>query len=252
MSGPRRARWRIALFTVSALVAALAAVTAAVWAYTHATGVSTASIVGGALVSLDGRTVSVTTALAPCGETDTLIAAEQPARVTLTLEYTYSKHPSCTGMPAFAVYSVRLQAPLRHRRLVDGVSGKPVPFFDTRGILRPGYLPPGYAFRYDAPDASELLTYQFPYLALPRQPGVSCSQLYSASDDDLLVIMQATGGTLGWPAKIRPRAVTVRGHRALAIPGRISWTQDSQMIVVATNNSALPMDALIRVADSVG
>jgi hypothetical protein len=134
---------------------------------------------------------------------------------------------------------------------VDGVTGKLIPFFDSRRILRPGYLPPGYAFRYNAPGASELLSYQFPYLALPGQPAVSCTQVYSASDDGLLVVMQATGGTLGWSARTRPRTVTVHGHRALVIPGRIGWNQDGQTIVVATNDPALPTDELISVADSI-
>jgi hypothetical protein len=132
-----------------------------------------------------------------------------------------------------------------------GADGRPVPFFDSRRILWPGYLPPGYAFRYDAPDAPELLSYQFPYLALPRQPTVGCAQLYSASDDDLLVVMQVTGGTVRWPPRARPRAVTVHGHRALAIPGRISWTQDGQTIVVAANNPGLSVLDLLRVANSL-
>lgn len=106
-------------------------------------------------------------------------------------------------MPGFAVYDARLRVPLGHRELVDGATDKPVPYFDTRRLLRPGYLPPGYAFRYDAPDASGLLGHE--YLAVPRDAKASCSQLYSTGESDMLVITQADGGTLAWPPGIKPR-----------------------------------------------
>jgi len=249
MSGSRRNGRRVVLFTVGLATAVLAAAVTGLWVHRHSMVVDSESIDGGALVSSDGRTVSVMGVLA-CDWTAWLTAAEQPARVVITLQTAHPGTPSCSGMPGFAVYHAMLRAPLGHRELMDGATDKPVPYFDSRRLLRPGYLPPGYGFRYDAPDASGLLGYE--YLAVPRNTEVSCSQLYSAGDADMLVITQASGGTLAWPPRIRPRPVIVRGHRALAIPGRISWSLNDQTIVVAATDAALPMTELIAVADSLG
>ena len=241
-------KWRIVLPAIVA--ATVVAVAATVWllASRNGAGVTTQSIDGGALVSSDGRTVSVTVGT-NCNQTNTLTASEQQAVVTVAVQVRVSG-PPCSGFPGAAVYSARLRAPLGHRSLVDGATGRPVPIFDGRRILRPAYLPPGYALRYDAPDAFYLLGSQ--YLAVPQDPTVSCSQLYAAHGfQDLLVITQASGGTLHWPPDFVPRAVTVRGHRALAVSGRVSWTQDGQTIVVAATDQALPASELIAVADSL-
>jgi hypothetical protein len=229
------------------------ATTVGLWTSVNETVTSAETIDGGALVSSGGQTVSVT-GISACDWTGVrLAAAEQPDRVVLTLQYTRPTVDTCSGMPDTAVYSARLQAPLGHRTLVDGATGKPVSFFDSRRILRPSYLPAAYTFRYDAPDASGLLGYE--YLAAPRGATASCTQLYSADGDEydrLLVVIQAYGGELEWPPRTKPRPVTVHGRRALGIPGRISWTQDGQTIIVAANDPGLPAPELLRVADSVG
>ena len=87
---------------------------------------------------------------------------------------------------------------------------------------------------------------------MPVAATVSCSQLYAAADpyDDLIVITQARGARLEWPG-IKPRRLLVRGHPALAIPGRISWTEDGQLIVVATDNPVVHARELIAVAESL-
>jgi len=211
---------------------------------------STESIDGGALVSSDGRTVSVMGVGACDWSNMHLTAAEQPGSVVLTLRYTRPLQDTCSGMPGYAAYHTQLQAPLGHRRLVDGVTGKAVPYFDSRHLLRPAYLPLGYQFRYDAPSATGLLSYD--YQAAPEGATVSCSQLYSrAGGPDLLVITQATGGRLTWPTQVRPQPVIVHGHQALAIPGRLSWTQGGQTIVVAATDPDLPESELVSVAASL-
>ena len=43
----------------------------------------------------------------------------------------------------------------------------------------------------------------------------------------------------------------VRGRPALALPERISWSQDGQTIVVARPDPVLPANELINVADSL-
>jgi hypothetical protein len=185
-----------------------------------------------------------------CDWTDTLIADEQPARMTLTVRYSHPRIPSCSGMPGFAVYRARLAAPVGRRQLIDGVTGKRIPFFYGNRILRPSYVPPGYVFRYDAPAAYELPGFE--YLAA-FGGSASCSRLYTTGDpNDLLVITQAVGRNLPWPLTLKPRPVRVHGHGGLVAPGRISWTEDGQTVVVATNNTTLPQPALLAVADSLG
>ena len=249
MSAFRRP-WLVAVLAI--LIAVIVVPVGAVagwWVYAHHTVVTVESITGGALVSSDGRTVAVS-GVVGCDATDTLRAAEQPGRVTLTLDYVHLANPPCSGIPGFAVYRARLQAPLGRRALVDAATGRPVPYFDASSLDKPGYLPPGYAFRYAAPDAFGLFGGE--YLAVPVDARLSCSQIYSPSDDyDLLVITQADGGRLVWPAGVKPRKLTVRGRPALAIPGRISWVQDGQLIVVATNNPELRLPELVAVADSM-
>lgn len=76
-SGSRGARRRFALIAVGVVIAAPVAAAVALWALSPGTERGAAPVVGGALVSADGRSVSVTTALAPCGETDSLEACSR-------------------------------------------------------------------------------------------------------------------------------------------------------------------------------
>lgn len=199
------------------------------------------SISGSALISANERTISVTAA-GSCDDTINLSADEQPTGVALTLHYTHPRIPPCSGMPGFAVYDVHLSAPLGQRHLLDGLTGARIPFFNVAGIARPAYLPAGYMFRYNAPDASDLLTYQ--NLQIPRD--ARCSQIY-AHGYDLLVITQ--GGTLIMPPRAKPKQITVNGHPALEFPSAVSWTERGQRLTVSSED--LPDSELIAVAMSM-
>ncbi|HYK31655.1 MAG TPA: hypothetical protein VEV63_06820 [Streptosporangiaceae bacterium] len=237
---PRRHPWRIALVVVAALLAIPVAVVGIAWLAYNSEVTTDFSVTGGALVSANGRTVSVV-AGALCDDTVNLTADEQPASVAITLHDTHPRVSRCSGMPGFAVYHVQLSQPLGRRRLLDGITGDRIPFFDVADVVRPAYIPPGYAFSYYAPEATELLSYGFP--PLPR--AAVCSQLYQ-NGSDLLVVTQ--GGTL-LPLRSKPRRITVNGHPALEFPGAITWTAHGQRLTVSAQD--LPSAQLIAVADSL-
>jgi hypothetical protein len=74
---------------------------------------------------------------------DRFTAAEAPSRVTLRLMVFH--YPDCQAMQALTTGTVRLRAPLGHRALIDGLTGKPLPSVDERQFARVTYLPPGTA-----------------------------------------------------------------------------------------------------------
>lgn len=232
--------WRVALIFVVVLLATPVAVIGAAWLYYSGAVTTDASVSGGALLSADGRTISVT-AGGLCDDTITLTSDEQSSSVAITLHYTHPRTPTCSGMPGFAVFHVHLSQPLGRRRLLDGVSADRIPLFDLAGIVRPGYIPSGFVFSYDAPDAAELLSYEYPLI--PR--AAVCSQLYQ-DGNDLLVVTE--GGTM-LPSRVKPRRIVVNGHPALEFPGAITWTAHGQRLTVSAQD--LPSAQLIAVADSL-
>ena len=236
----RRHPWRIALVIVAVLLGIPVAIVGIAWLTYNSSVTTDLSVSGGALVSADGRTVSVT-AGALCDDTVTLTADEQPASVVITLHDTHPRIARCSGMPGFAVYHVPLVQPLGRRRLLDGLTGDRIPFFDVADVVRPTYVPPGYVFRYDAPEAVELFSYGYP----PLPKAAVCSQLYERGDD-VLIITQ--GGTL-LPPRAKPRHITVSGHPALEFTGAITWTAHGQRFTVSAQD--LSAAELIAVADGM-
>jgi hypothetical protein len=237
---PGRHPWRLALIIIAVLLGIPVAIVGIAWLANNTSVTTDVSVSGSALVSSDGRTVSVI-AGALCDDTVNITAAEQPARVVVTLHDTHPRTPRCSGMPGFAVYHVHLSQPLGRRRLLDGVTGDRIPFFDLADAIRPMYVPPGYVFSYDAPDADELLSYAYP----PIVKTAVCSQLYQRGDD-LLVVTQ--GGSL-LPPRVKPRRIRVNGHLALEFPGAITWIAHGQRFTISAQD--LPAAQLIAVADSM-
>ena len=52
----------------------------------------------------------------------------------------------CPAGLAIGTAAVALRHPLAVRSLVDGTTGRPIPYQDGRKLLRVTYLPPGYQF----------------------------------------------------------------------------------------------------------
>jgi hypothetical protein len=73
----------------------------------------------------------------------TLTATESARSVTLVL--TSGPEPSNCDFTAVKDVTVSWRHPLGHRALIDGTTGKPIAYIDTRDFPRAAYLPPGYS-----------------------------------------------------------------------------------------------------------
>jgi hypothetical protein len=242
--------WRILLVFVAVLTIVPAGVIGGVWLFRNSDVITFDSVEGGALVSGDGRTIAVTGDGMLCDQVITLHAVEAEATVTLDLRNAQPRRPQCAGMTGYAVYRVRLSLPLGRRRLIDGVTGKPVPYLDVKAIRRPAYVPPGYVFRYDEPVARGFPFYPQPPVTIHGR--VSCSEVFSTREDHWLVITQQPVGPVRWPATFRLRAVTVQGHRALTYAGLLTWIQDGLRFTVRSDaGPPLPLSELLAIASSI-
>ena len=143
-SGARLGAVAAALMAAALAVASLLQAGAAAGAV--ATKTST-EVITGALVAPDGRHIVVPYTGGGCVQGATLTATETGSKVTLVLRQVLSGAAIC---PADLIVgldvSVTLPHPLWGRSLVDGSTGRPIPYFDGRKLLRVTYLPPGYRF----------------------------------------------------------------------------------------------------------
>jgi hypothetical protein len=239
------------LVAAMAIAGGLAAVCAG-WPVPGGSGsVSRQGYSGGAIVSADGRTLTVGPYGLSCPATVTVVARESTGRVALFVQYlTPDNPPACppgSGTAALrSEQTVRLRAPLGRRRLVDGATGSPTPWISARFVLRPTALPPGY----------RLLELR-PWLNLTGTSRPACAQSYQAPDDpDVLEIIQTAGsgpilgGAGGW-TKIR-----VRGHPGQASRNLITWRENGLMdyVLIGEQDPAGPQvlstRQLVAIADS--
>ena len=211
---------------------------------------------GTAIVSADGRTITV----GPypevgCPATVTPVARESATQVALFLEYvTPPGPPSCLNVgvaePMVGACDIRLAQPLGARKLADGATGRAIAWISARLVLRPAALPAGYRFNDLIPAAD-----------LSRRLGpAGAVQFYDSPDTPAAVeITQSAGvsprmpgpGAGGWTA------IRVRGHRGRAACNLITWRENglTDFIVVRTQNGpdepqVLSTQQLIAIADS--
>jgi len=207
---------------------------------------------GTAIVSTDGRTLTVGPYGLSCGATVTVVAHESSSRVALFVQYlTPDNPPACpphAGTSALRLeQSIRLRVPLGRRRLVDGATGRATAWMSARLVLRPTALPPGYRLR-------ELR----PWLNLTQSSRPSCVQFYQAQNDgnELEIVqsagsMQILGAGSGTWTQIR-----VRGYPGHARRNLITWRENGLTDYVLTGDQssagapALSTRQLIAIADS--
>jgi hypothetical protein len=178
---------------------------------------------GTAVVSIDGRTVTVGPYLNACPAKISVVARESGTRVALLLRYVTPDNPPNCGQVAVGLgsQSVRLHAPLGSRKLVDGRSGRELEWISARRVLRPKAVP-------------ELRLSQLipaAYFSSPQRPGpAGCAQFYSRrSNRFYLFIVQSAGGfqaPLPKPGKVGWTSIRVRGHRGRAERNLITWRED--------------------------
>lgn len=118
-----------------------------------------------ALVSADGRVVTVPAAGGGCVRRVALTASETSDEVQLRLtEYAISgPGVACTTEFRPLQASTRLAAPLGDRQLVDYASGgRPVPFIPGSDLAQPRWLPEGAQGASSSPWGGWTRTYTFP------------------------------------------------------------------------------------------
>jgi hypothetical protein len=207
---------------------------------------------GTAIVSADGRTVTVGPYLPACPAKVTVVARESATQVALFLRYLTPSHPSACpqAMPALVdSRDVRLDAPLGNRKLVDGATGRPTAWISARLVLRPNALPAGVRLFELIPAVNH---------SRPQSPGpAGCVQFYSWNGDpNYLEIVQSAGSLkVPRPAKGGLTRIRVRGHPGLAARNLITWRENGLTdYILAGPGPAGPQvmstQQLIAIADS--
>jgi hypothetical protein len=206
---------------------------------------------GTAIVSADGRTVTIGPYLPDCPAKVTVVARESATQVALFLQHLTPAHPPpCQqAMPALVDSQVRLHAPLGSRKLVDGATGKPTAWISARLVLRPTVLPAGFRPFELIPAINH---------SRPQSPGpAGCVQFYSwHGDPNYLEIVQSAGSLqVPGPAKGGLTPIRVRGHHGRAARNLITWRENglTDYILVGPGPpgpQALSTQQLIAIADS--
>lgn len=218
------------------LVGALAVVALLVYWFLDVTGVLAGSSViytgydGPAMVSADGRTVTVGGFSYPCFGTVSPLAQESARHVRLSLRWTTpNKHGACNkSMALVPAMDVHLSAPLGARTLVNGDNGRALDWFDGRRVLHPSRLPAGYALQYVSPAVRS-------GLATGPRYQVGCIQDYQSSTTGAVLIITQILGTANTPPdpQDHPTAIRVRGHPGQADAHSITWTEGGQTIRIS-------------------
>jgi hypothetical protein len=211
---------------------------------------------GTAIVSADGRTVTVGQyPSGDCPAAVTPVARESATRVALFLEYvTPGNPPSCPQAAAALVnaHDIRLRQPLGNRKLVDGATGRAIAWISSRLVLRPTFLPAGYALSELIPAAS---------LSRAQSPGpAGCVQLYTARDrpDDLMIVQSVRSVRVPGARPGRWTPVRVRGQPGLASGNQVTWREHGLVDYIASVGAGTSQDGppglstqqLIAIADS--
>lgn len=208
---------------------------------------------GTAIVSTDGRTVTVGQFGTSCPAKVMAVARESATRVALVLQLlTPDNPPPClpSAAPIVPSQAIRLHAPLGSRKLVDGATGRATAWISARLVLRPAALPAGYRLTELIPAAD---------ISRAQSPGPrGCKQFYrSQRDANELEIVQSAGsvqipgaGSGGW-TRIR-----VRGYAGRASRNLITWRENGLTDYVLIGEQSpggaqvLSTRQLIAIADS--
>ena len=172
-----------------------------------------------ALVTADGRHVVVPFPVGGCMQRSILTATETASRVTLVLKQILSGGFCAADLTEGTTAAV-LRHPLSGRALVDGTSGRGIPYFDGRKLPRITYLPPGYRFSQYFPAAAGGWERRF----------VSADRAYG-----MLHVVQVPGSAAvlpAWPVQSRtevdghPATVQIGSEGGQVYVRAISWAAD--------------------------
>ncbi len=186
----------------------------------------------GALVAPDGRHIVVPYIGGGCVQGATLTAIQTGSKVTLVLRQVLSGASIC---PADLIVGLDVAVTLRHplwgRSLVDGSTGRGIPYFDGRKLLRVTYLPPGYRF-------SAYMPYPAPAVTAWEREFVSPGQATAPVD-----VEQVPGNSAvapSWPVTARvkvggrPATLSVLTSGGQVFGRAITWRAHGYAFVVYT------------------
>jgi hypothetical protein len=209
---------------------------------------------GTAIVSTDGRTITVGQFGTSCPATVKAVARESATRVALFLRFSTPRNPpSCmnAAAPIIPAQKIRLRAPLSSRKLVDGRTGRATAWISARLVLRPTRLPRGYRLAELIPAVD---------LARAQSPGpAGCKQFYRSPNKASELEIIQTAGTLRQPGLARAGGtpIRVRGHPGHANRNMITWREDglTDYILIGVQNpqdspQLLTTQQLIAIAES--
>jgi hypothetical protein len=120
--------------------------------------------VGRALVTADGRTIYTSATGGGCTRTAILTATESSTEVVLDLNgyTTTDTHLTCTANLILWTRSTTLTTPLDGRRLIDGSTGRVVPYLDGHNLAAVTWLPKGASVAINSPGEGWTRSYTFP------------------------------------------------------------------------------------------
>lgn len=198
---------------------------------------------GSAIVSADGRTITVGDFAAYA----TAVARVSATKVALFLQEVTSAGTPCSSCPhdgAVALVSaqnIRLHEPLGSRKLVDGATGRAIAWMSARLILRPGFIPAGYR-------PAGLLPWMNSSLYTGGVRSAACMQIYQSQNaaDEFEIIQSAAGLQLQYRGGWRP--IWVRGHPGRAAADMITWRERGLTDLISA--SGLTTSQLMAIANS--
>jgi hypothetical protein len=213
---------------------------------------------GPAVVSADGRVLTIDGYYAGCGTASTLVARQSPARVALWVRDVVVRPvaPGACAQGAPPPRQVRLAAPLGKRKLVDGASGQPILQFSARQLLLPRVLPHGYRLQevvplVTSPEGHPVVTVSLHYY---RQSGGTGELVITESPDGPFVPQPWQSPPEPWQPpgqQGRWTLIRVRGVQGWAASAVIAWRQRGLVYSVSAEPPPpLTTAQLIAIADS--
>ncbi|MFE3110800.1 hypothetical protein ACFXKJ_22130 [Kitasatospora indigofera] len=253
----RRAKWIPRLSTPARLVvlavlcAAVAELVLQTWWLPSRWRAYDAPADGQALVSADGRTITLTVSW-QCEQEPELVAREGADHVDVLLHRRAFKGPTyqCPeNAVGSALISTHLSAPLTTRSLLDAVAGRPVAYLDGRDLAQPSYLPPDYGDPGHNPTS-------YPGSAAPDAEGPSWTTGFRPRQGGPALVITQTRLATPAPEPSRPQA-TVDGHAAgfsqspTSKDRSITWSDGTYTFAVSSRPASLPDQELLRVAEGL-
>jgi hypothetical protein len=211
---------------------------------------------GPAVVSADGRVLTLPEDYGQCGTVPVLVAQESPTEVALWVREDGSATLGCDrgSLPL----RVRLAAPLGKRKLVDGATGQRLAQFSARLLLRPAVLPPGYRLwqvwpRWYVPsDGHGVMDVRLIYSRQTRVNQGDYGHLQIAEYPDTPFIPGP------WHPGVFPSdppgtwtPIRVRGVPGWAARGSIAWRQHGFLYMVSIDSGAPPLPPLLSTAQLI-